>query len=113
MITRKQFIKFCNNHNIKFDEMSTFYSHFVPYMDAKDPSLDKSLVNPADTFIYVSFTSKEYYETYYLYKPFQKLYESPTPDECGWYGYEAYGDMHIPESVHCYEEDELRNLFTT
>lgn len=108
-------MKFCDKHQIKYDqdvvEQSSHY--FVKYKDAKDPNLDKSLIHPADTFIYVSFTDKDYDETYYLYKPFQKLYESPTPDEYGWYGYDSYGDMHIPEPVHCYEEDELRNLFTS
>lgn len=114
MVTRKQFMKFCDNHNIKYDEdvIDKSSTYFVKYKDAKDPNLDKSLIHPADTFIYVSFTDKDYDETYYLYKPFQKLYESTTPDEFGWYGYDSYGDMHIPEPVHCYEEDELRSLFT-
>lgn len=113
MVSRKQFMKFCDKHNIKYDEdvVDTSSHYFVKYKDVKDPNIDKSLVQPSDTFIYVSFTDKEYDETYYLYKPFQKLYESPTPDECGWYAYDSYGDMHIPEPVHCYEEDELRNLF--
>lgn len=114
MVSRKQFMKFCDKHNIKYDEDKIDQSchYFVKYKDAKDPNLDKSLIHPADTFIYVSFSDKDYDETYYLYKPFQKLYDSTTPDECGWYGYDAYGDMHIPEPIHCYEETELKNLFT-
>lgn len=108
-------MKFCDKHNIKYDEDTIVNSshYFVKYKDAKDPNLDKSLVNPSDTFIYLSFTDKDYDETYYLYKPFEKLYDSTKPDECGWYGYESYGDIHIPEPIHCYIDDELRRLFTT
>lgn len=115
MVTRKQFMKFCDNHKIKYnDDAVTQASHyFVKYKDAKDPNLDKSLVNPSDTFIYISFTDKDYDETYYLYKPYEKLYDSTKPDEYGWYSYEAYGDIHIPEPIHCYIDDELRRLFTT
>jgi len=115
MVSRKQFMKFCDNHQIKYDEdvIDQSSHYFVKYKEAKDPNLDKSLVNPGDTFIYLSFTDKDYDETYYLYKPFEKLYESTKPDEFGWYGYDAYGDIHIPEPIHCYEEDELRCLFTT
>lgn len=114
MVTRKQFMKFCDNHKIKYNEDTIVNSshYFVKYKYVKDPNLDKSLVNPADTFIYVSFTDKDYDETYYLYKPFEKLYESNKPDEYGWYGYDSYGDMHLPEPIHCYEVDELRNLFS-
>ena len=108
-------MKFCDKHHIKYDEdkIDLSSTYFVKYKDAKDPNLDKSLSNPSDTFIYVSFTDKDYDETLYLYKPFQKLYESAKPDEYGWYGYDAYGDMHIPEPIHCYVEDELKNLFNT
>ena len=115
MITRKQFIKFCDNHKIKYDENSVNIScrYFVKYKDAKDPSLDKSLVYPSDTFIYVSFTDKDYDESDYLYKPFEKLYVSTKPDEYGWYGYTSYGDIHILEPIHCYGEDELKGLFST
>lgn len=115
MVTRKQFMKFCDNHKIKYNEDAvTQASHyFVKYKDAKDPKLDKSLVHPADTFIYVSFTDKDYDETYYLYKPFEKLYESNKPDGDGWYGYDSYGDIHIPEPIHCYIDEELRCLFNT
>lgn len=115
MITRKQFIKFCDNHKIKYNEadVSQARNYFVKYKDAKDPNLDKSLVHPADTFIYVSFTDKDYDETFYLYKPFEKLYDSTKPDDDGWYSYDSYGDMHIPEPIHCYIEDELRSLFST
>ena len=107
-------MKFCDKHNIKYDQdvVEQSRNYFVKYKDAKDPNLDKSLIHPADTFIYVSFTDKDYDETYYLYKPFQKLYESTTPDECGWYDYDSYGTFHIPEPIHGYEEDELRSLFT-
>lgn len=113
MITRKQFMMFCYNHNIKYNVNAVDQAsrYFVKYKDAKDPNLDKSLVHPADTFIYVSFTGKDYDETNYLYKPYEKLYESTKPDECGVYGYESYGDIHIPEPIHCYEDDELRCLF--
>ena len=115
MVTRKQFMKFCDNHKIKYNEISVSQAnhYFVKYKDAKDPKLDKSLVHPADTFIYVSFTDKDYDETYYLYKPFEKLYDSTKPDDDGWYSYDSYGDMHIPEPIHCYIEDELRSLFST
>lgn len=115
MVTRKQFMQFCDNHKIKYnvDKISQSNRYFVKYKDAKDPNLDKSLVNPADNFIFVSFTDKDYDETYYLYKPYEKLYDSTKPDDCGWYGYEAYGDIHIPEPIHCYIDDELRRLFTT
>lgn len=114
MVTRKQFMKFCDNHKIKYETatVETSRHYFVKYKDVKDPNLDKELVNPSDTFIYVSFTDKEYDETYYIYKPFEKLYDSATPDEFGWYGYDAYGDIHIPEPIHCYEEEELKCLFT-
>lgn len=115
MVTRKQFMKFCDNHKIKYnkDVIDQSSHYFVKYKDAKDPNLDKSLVHPADTFIYVSFTDKDYDETYYLYKPFEKLYDSTKPDDDGWYSYDSYGDMHIPEPIHCYIEDELRSLFST
>lgn len=108
-------MKFCDNHKIKYNEdaVSQASHYFVKYKEAKDPNLDKSLVHPADTFIYVSFTSKDYDETYYLYKPFEKLYDSTKPDENGWYSYDSYGDMHIPEPIHCYIEDELKCLFNT
>lgn len=113
MVTRKQFMKFCDNHNIKYNEIYVSQaSHiFVKYKDAKDPNLDKSLVHPADTFISVSFTDKDYDETYYLYKPFEKLYTKPDDDVL--YSYKSYGDIHIPEPIHCYIEDELRSLFST
>lgn len=115
MVTRKQFMKFCDKHNIKYDDDVVTQSrhYFVKYKDAKDTNLDKSLIHPADTFIYVSFTDKDYDETYYLYKPFEKLYESTKPDDYGWYSYDSYGDMHLPEPIHCYEVDELRSLFNT
>ena len=115
MVTRKQFMKFCDNHNIKYDVVAVSQAshYFVKYKDAKDTNLDKSLVHPADTFIYVSFTDKDYDETYYLYKPFEKLYDSTKPDDDGWYSYDSYGDMHIPEPIHCYIEDELKCLFNT
>ena len=114
MVTRKQFMKFCDNHKIKYNEPAILSSHyFVKYKDAKDPNLDKSLVNPSDTFIFVSFTDKDYDETYYLYKPFEKLYDSTKPDGDGWYSYDAYGDIHILEPIHCYIEDELKQLFST
>lgn len=115
MVSRKQFMKFCDNHKIKYNEDAIDQSrhYFVKYKDAKDPNLDKSLVHPADTFIYVSFTDKDYDETYYLYKPFEKLYDSTKPDDDGWYSYDSYGDMYIPEPIHCYIEYELRSLFST
>ena len=115
MITRKQFINFCENHNIKHDEnvINLSSRYFVKYKDAKDPDLDKSLVYPSDTFIDVSFTDKFYDETNYLYKPFEKLYNSTISDEDGWYSYESYGDIHIIEPIHCYTEKELKGLFST
>lgn len=116
MITRKQFMKFCENHKIKHDEnaiLSSNCHYFVKYNDVKDPNLDKSLVNPSYTFIYINFNEKEYDETFYLYKPFEKLYDSTKSDEYGWYSYESYGDIHVPEPIHCYEEDDFKTLFTT
>lgn len=115
MITRKQFINFCVKHNIKHDEnvINLSRRYFVKYKDAKDPDLDKSLVYPSDTFIFISFTDKHYDETDYLYKPFEKLYDSIKPDEDGWYSYESYGDIHIIEPIHCYTEEELKGLFST
>ena len=115
MITRKQFINFCVKHNIKHDEnvINLSRRYFVKYKDAKDPDLDKSLVYPSDTFIFISFTDKHYDETFYLYKPFEKLYDSTKPDEYGWYSYESYGDIYVPEPIHCYEENDFKTLFTT
>lgn len=115
MITRKQFINFCVKHKIKHDEnyINLSSRYFVPFKDAKDPDLDKSLVNPSDTFIYVAFTDTNYDETYYLYKPFEKLYESNKPDDYGCYSFAAYGVIHIPEPIHCYAVDELKQLFST
>lgn len=115
MITRKQFIHFCENHKIKYkeNEINLSSRYFVKFKDVKDPDLDKSFFNPSDIFIYVSFTEKDYDETYYLYKPYEKLYESTKPDEDGWYSYESYGDIHIIEPIHCYTEEELKGLFST
>lgn len=115
MITRKQFINFCVKHNIKHDEnvINLSRRYFVKYKDAKDPDLDKSLVYPSDTFIFISFTDKNYDETFYLYKPFEKLYDSTKPDDDGWYSYESYGDIYVPEPIHCYTEEELKGLFST
>ena len=115
MITRKQFMKFCDNHKIKYnyDDVTKVRNYFVPFKDAKDPNLDKSFVNPSDTFIYVSFTDKYYDETYYLYKPFEKLYDSTKPDNYGWYRYYSHGDVHISKPIHCYTEEELKGLFST
>ena len=108
-------MKFCDNHKIKYnDDAVTKASHyFVKSKDVKDPDLDKSFFNPSDDFIYVSFTDKFYYETDYLYKPFEKLYNSTIPDEDGWYSYESYGYIHVPEPIHCYEENDLKCLFST
>lgn len=115
MITSKQFIHFCENHKIKHDENYINLSGrcFVKFKDVKDPDLDKSFFNPSDTFIYVSFTDKFYDETDYLYKPFEKLYNSTISDEDGWYSYESYGEIHIIEPIHCYTEEELKGLFST
>lgn len=115
MITRKQFMKFCDNHKIKYNEdVVTKASHyFVKYKDVKDPDLDKSFFYPSYTFFYINFKKKEYDETDYLYKPFEKLYNSTISDEDGWYSYESYGDIHIIEPIHCYEEDDFKTLFTT
>lgn len=107
-------MKFCDNHNIKYKEyviLNSSYYH-VKFKDVKDPKFDKSLVNKSDTFIYILFTKKDYDETDYLYKPFEKLYESTIPDEFGWYSYDSYGTFHVPEPIHCYVEDELKYLFS-
>lgn len=115
MITRKQFINFCENHNIKHDEnvINLSSRYFVKYKDVKDPDLDKSFFYPSYTFIYINFTDKNYDETFYLYKPFEKLYDSTKPDDDGWYSYESYGDIYVPEPIHCYIEEELKGLFST
>lgn len=115
MITRKQFMKFCDNHNIKYNENEILIlgSYFVKFKEAKDPNLDKSLVYPSGTFIHVSFTDMDYDETDYLYKPFEKLYDSAEPDECMWYSYTSYGYIHIPAPIHCYTENWLKGLFST
>lgn len=115
MITSKQFIHFCENHKIKYkeNEINLSSRYFVKFKDVKDPDLDKSFFNPSDDFIYVSFTDKFYDETDYLYKPFEKLYNSTIPDEDGWYSYKSYGDIHVPEPIHCYEENDLKCLFST
>ena len=115
MITRKKFMKFCDNHKIKYnDDAVTKASHyFVKYKDVKDPDLDKSFYYPSYTFFYINFKKKEYDETFYLYKPFEKLYDSTKPDEYGWYSYESYGDIYVSEPIHCYEENDFKTLFTT
>lgn len=115
MITRKQFINFCDNHKIKYNEdVVTKASHyFVKFKDVKDHDLDKSFFYPSYTFFYINFKKKEYDETFYLYKPFEKLYDSTKPDDDGWYSYESYGDIYVPEPIHCYEENNFKTLFTT
>lgn len=115
MITRKQFMKFCDNHKIKYnDDAVTKASHyFVKYKDVKDPDLDKSFFYPSYTFFYINFKKKEYDETFYIYKPFEKLYDSTKPDDDGWYSYESYGDIYVSEPIHCYEENDFKTLFTT
>lgn len=115
MITRKQFIHFCENHKIKYNENYINLSGrcFINYKDVKDPDLDKSFFYPSYTFFYINFKKKEYDETFYLYKPFEKLYDSTKPDDDGWYSYESYGDIYVPEPIHCYEEDDFKTLFTT
>ena len=87
--------------------------YYVKFKDAKDPNLDKSLVYPSGAFISVSFIDKDYDVTDYLYKPFEKLYDSTKPDEDGWYGYKAYGDIHIIAPIHCYTEKWLNGMFST
>ena len=106
-------MKFCDNHKIKYNENYINLSGrcFVKYKDVKDP--DKSFFYPSYTFFYINFKKKEYDETFYLYKPFEKLYDSIKPDEDGWYSYESYGDIHVPEPIHCYEENDLKCLFST
>lgn len=115
MIARKQFMKFCDNHNIKYNENEILIrdNYFVKFKEAKDPNLDKSLVYPSGTFIRVSFIDKDYDETDYLYKPFEKLYGSTVPDEYGMYNYKAYGDIHILAPIHCYTEIWLKGMFST
>lgn len=115
MIARKQFMKFCDNHNIKYNENEILIrsNYFVKFKEAKDPNLDKSLVYPSGTFISVSFIDKDYDETDYLYKPFEKLYGSTVPDEYEMYNYKAYGDIHILAPIHCYTEKWLKGMFST
>jgi len=115
MIARKQFMKFCDNHNIKYNENEILIrsNYFVKFKEAKDPNLDKSLVYPSGTFISVSFIDKDYDETDYLYKPFEKLYGSTVPDEYGMYNYKAYGDIHILAPIHCYTEKWLKGMLST
>lgn len=116
MITRKQFMKFCENHKIKHDEnaiLSSNCHYFVKYNDVKDPNLDKSLVNPSVTFIRICFTNRDYDETNFLYKPFKNVYdESCVVNGEKWYNFYTHGQMTVPLPLHLYDKNAYNRFFT-
>lgn len=68
---------------------------------------------PLNPFIYINFKNKDYDETNFLYKPFNKVYNGEC-DEDGemWYNYISHGKMTVPLPLHLYPKDAYTRFFT-
>ena len=111
MFPKRKFIAFCKQHNIDISNWCTFNDEISILF--KQTNIEHVTSTPINQFIYINFKDKEYDETNWLYKPFQKIYDESW-DEDGdiWYNYDTYGQMTVPLPLHKYSSHEFSRLFT-